>query len=95
MIDSLVEFLRNNILIIHLIGFILVLAKFALSFNTKSFRGVEVIFTFFRFFSKHEMERTSSRRNLNFMTWSNVINVAVYLWLFLTIILLLAVGKAY
>ncbi len=95
MIDAFIEFFQQHILKLHVLGVLAIILKFFLAFGIKGMNGFETLFTFFKWYTEDEKNHTSSSRKYRFMKYSNLINIFVYVWIGITIILFIAIKKAF
>ena len=87
--DQVFEFLYSIRIGLHIIAGIAVIIKMFLVFGSKGFNLPAYVFSFFRLYSSSDKQISSNPSRQKYMKLNNIINYYLYVWLFITIILLL------
>ena len=88
MMDQALEILRNIIPYLHVITAILIIVKAIFVFRNKGFNVPAVIGSFFRIYSQSDVQTSHNEARRQYMRVNNFINYYLYLWIFLSIIML-------
>ena len=89
MIDSFFEFLYKILPALHVLAGIALLTKMIVVFRAKGFNIPAVFVSFFRIYSKSKRYMTNNISRQQYMRINNYINYYLYIWILITIIILL------
>ena len=95
MMDRLLEILRSIIPYLHALAIILVIVKTVLVFRAKGFNVPAVVGSFFRIYSQSDLQTSHNITRRQYMRTNNFINYYFYLWIFITIIMLVVFQSPY
>jgi len=85
--DQVINFLHEILPFLHILAAIAVVVKFVVVFDQKGFDVPAVMLSFFRIYSKDHLQMSSRKRRSQYMRLNNIINIYLYAWVFLTVLL--------
>jgi ACR3 family arsenite efflux pump ArsB len=89
MIDSFLEFLYKILPALHVLAVIALLLKMIVIFRAKGFNIAAVFASLFRIYTRSERYMTNNINRQQYMRINNYINYYLYIWILITIIILL------
>ena len=87
--DSAIEFIHTLMPTLFVVAVIALIIKMVLIFSNKGFDVLAFIISFFRLYSKSDLEMTTKKKRVNYMKYNNYINYYFYVFLFLFVLMLI------
>ena len=87
--DAVIEFIHSLMPALFVLAILALLVKIILIFSTKGFDILALLLSFFRLYTKSDLDMTSKKKRINYMRYNNYINYYFYVFLFLFTLMLI------
>ena len=84
--DYFLQLLEYVMCYLHILTAVLILFKAILAFKNRGGNVPAIVTSFFRFYSRSDFYMSTNKDRKEYMLTNNVINIYVYVWVFLTVI---------
>jgi hypothetical protein len=91
--DSVIQIIHEAMPFFYVLAALAIIAKIVLVFSNKGFDLPALIISFFRLYGESEKKMTTNKRRINYMNFNNYINIYLYSFLLLFVIMLLIFQK--
>jgi hypothetical protein len=91
--DSVIELIHEIMPALYVLALLALIVKIIMVFSNKGFDIIALLASFFRLYSRTDLDMTTKKKRVNYMRYNNYLNYYFYVFIFLFALMLIIFKK--